>query len=219
MFESSAYYIPYEGDPAWAGGTKVPIPAEDWVVETYGVHYLSENEGRYNDNDDPNKAHYASETFLYDSVSVCQQGSGKLETGACISCVADTRQWTGVATGPIRDAIKFDWAPTGRIQSLKPLETVAVCPGGPIPHPTLDINGNLQGEIPTIKLVGAGIEKFFTDRGKDNIVEVVDVGEGLCSPGHNKDSIDLYIGEGADNYTSHYFAAVDAGDITAYLKR
>ncbi len=107
---------------------------------------------------------------------------------------------------------------------MNPLETVAVCPqnmGGLIPHPNLDNAGNLVGDTPTIKLEGDAIENFFSTQGKDNILEVVDVGEGLCPQFNewNKFLIDIYIGVGDTAFDTHYLRAVNTGEMTVYIKR
>jgi hypothetical protein len=123
-------------------------------------------------------------------------------------------------TDEIRDEINFFWASQDRISRLSPLETAAVCQGGAIPHPTLDISGNLQGETSTIRLDGEGIESFFTTRGKDNIVEVVDVGDKLCAQNneYGMDVIDIYLGEGAASL-QHFAPVVQAGEMAVYLKK
>lgn len=213
MFKTSAYYLPSEED--WGSTAVVPIPAAEWT----GAEYLSTNEGFYNNNVET--AQTASESFLYHRDAVCTQGSGRLKNGSYISCIGDTSQWTDIATGAVREQIKFTWAPPGRISRLTPFETVAVCPTGQIPYPMLDNAGNLQGETPQLKLEGEGIESFFRNRGKDNIVEVVDVGEGLCPENNNwgRPLIDIYIGVGVQAYNSSYLDAINAGDTTVYIKR
>jgi hypothetical protein len=205
VFKASAYYLPYEGD--YPPTNEVPIPAAQVA------NYLSKTQDGFFYHNDIAMAQTAYGGFLYDSEGVCLQGSGQLRNGRYISCVAPP--------GTPRENIKFDWTPLGRTENLVPFETVAVCSGGSIPHPTLDNAGNLQGETPELKLEGEGVENYFRSRGKDNIVKVTDVGEGLC-PGGNpwgQYLIDIYIGVGDAAFNAHYLDAVNAGEMTVYIKR
>lgn len=141
------------------------------------------------------RAQYANENFLYSYASVCKQGSGKLVSGAPITCTTPVT-WEGVAPESLRPNIKFQWGSYDRINNMKPYETVAVCPsylGGKIPHPTLDNSLNLTGPRSKLWLTGTGIEEYFENHGaSDSVVEVIDVGEGLCA----ENKIDIYIGDG-----------------------
>jgi hypothetical protein len=209
VFKTSAYYIPFEGD--YYEADEVPILAADW----YEATYLSINEGYVNN--DINMAQKANRDFLFDQDGIVLQGTGKLRNGYYISSISPR--------GTSSENMRFSWAPQERIEKLNPLETAAVCPqnmGGLIPHPNLDpVTGKLDGETSTIKLEGEGIENFFSSRGKDNVLEVIDVGEGLC-PETNPSGlplIDIYMGVGISAYNAHYVDAVNAGEMTVYIKR
>ncbi len=208
VFKASAYYTPLESD--YYETDEVPILAAEWT----GYKYLSVNEGYYNN--DIDMAQKAYSNFLFDQYGIVLQGTGQLRNGYYISSISPM--------GTSSEDMRFSWAPKGRIEQLNPLEVGAVCPqnmGGLIPHPNLDNDGNLEGKIHSIKLEGEGIENFFSSRGKDNILEVIDVGEGLC-PDTNPSGlplIDIYMGIGISAYDAHYIDAVNAGEMKVSIRR
>lgn len=115
---------------------------------------------------------------------------------------------------------KFDWTPQGLSESLEALETVAVCLGGNIPHPSPSLDGtSLDGPTPKLRLVGGGIESIFTAAGKDNIVKVVDSGEGLCAQNNPiGQQIDIFIGYGSQAYNQYFINIVQTSEMQVYLE-
>jgi hypothetical protein len=219
-YKPSAYVINVEND--FLGGDTLPIkanPPEGVFQPGYnGPAYLSARGYGYYTSDE-NGAQKANEKFLYSYASVCLQGTGKLTSGLPITCTAPVT-WEGVAPESLRPYIKFQWGSKDRISKMEPYETVAVCPtykGGKIPHPTLDNSLNLIGPRPRLWLTGTGIENYFISHGAtDSIVEVVDVGEGLCS----ENKIDIYIGDGLSALAFGYDDLVNgtaAGSITSEM--
>ena len=189
-FIMSAYYIPLEsqygedsamwpiyavvhGDP----GCKVVLSTSH---KDGGNPYACES--------DTDKIRRARWDFLYDRAEgVCVQGTGKLNTGEYISCIADPDI-------PNED-VRFDWQLPEKVNRLEnsviPFETVATCDG-----------------IITLgtEIVIPELESYLYERGADTTLKVVDTGEGLCTQdSDNYNTLDLFVGEGKTALEVHYY--------------
>jgi len=137
---------------------------------------------------DTDKIRRARWDFLYDRAEgVCVQGTGKLNTGEYISCIADPDI-------PNED-VRFDWQLPEKVNRLEnsviPFETVATCDG-----------------IITLgtEIVIPELESYLYERGADTTLKVVDTGEGLCTQdSDNYNTLDLFVGEGKTALEVHYY--------------
>jgi hypothetical protein len=176
----SAYYIPCEDQPEFAGGAKVPIRA----IAGKGGSYLR-NTGLYGD--DVQEAQKANENFLYSRESVCMQGTGRLSDGRYIKCTTVSVNWDGVQPRNQRGGIGFYWKVTQSLTNLRAFKTVAKWQRSTL----VPLGSRIY--IPELVNYLAHWDSNFTN----GILEVTDKGGGLYCEETDTETLDLFTGEGS----------------------